>query len=206
MLKSSIQFLALMVILPLGALELVAKRLLRRDVFFSVHAQFLSLIPGKLGSYLRVAYYRLTLDHCSKDVAIHFGSRFTHSTASVEDRVYIGTGCVIGMASIGRETMLADNVLVLSGRHQHGTEPGSTFQGQQQTFQRLNIGKNVWIGSAAVIMADIGDNSIVGAGSVVTRPVSECQKVAGNPARPIGSPLAVSDYESAPTSPTRDAR
>jgi len=200
-----IRTFACILILPLGVIELAAKRLLRRDVFFSAHAQFLGFIPGKLGSYLRVAYYRLTLDHCSKDVAIHFGSRFTHTTSSVEDRVYIGTGCVIGMASIGSETMLADNVLVLSGSRQHGTELGSAFQVQQQTFQRLNIGKNVWIGSAAVVMADIGNNSIVGAGSVVTRPVSEGQKVAGNPARQIGSPLAVSGCESVPTLPARDA-
>jgi len=193
MLKSLVQFVAMIFILPLGALELAAGRILRRDVFFSAHAQFLSLIPGKVGSYLRVAYYRFTLDHCSKNIAIHFGSRFTHSTASVEDRVYIGTGCVIGMASIGSETMLADNVLVLSGRHQHGTSPGAAFQAQERTFQPLRIGKNVWIGSSVVIMADVGDGSIVGAGSVVSRPVAEGQKVAGNPARPIGGGLAASN-------------
>ena len=195
------QAIALILVLPLAGIELVAKRLLRRDVFLSVHAQLLSLIPGKVGSYLRVAYYRFALDHCSKNIVIQFGSRFTQSAVSVEDRVYIGTGCVIGMSSIGSETMLADNVLVLSGRHQHGTASGTSFQSQPQTFQRVSIGNNVWIGSAAVIMADIGNNSIVGAGSVVTRPVPECQKVAGNPARSIGSTLAVPDCGSVPTSP-----
>jgi len=197
--------IACITVLPLAGIELAAERLLRRDVFFSAHAQLLSLVPGKFGSYLRVAYYRLTLDHCSKDVAIHFGSRFTHSTTSVADRVYIGTGCVIGMASIGSETMLADNISVLSGRHQHGTDSGISFQAQQGTFQRLKIGKNVWIGTAAVIMADIGDNSIVGAGSVVTRPVTEGQTVAGNPARSINITSIASDHESVPTAHSHDS-
>jgi acetyltransferase-like isoleucine patch superfamily enzyme len=184
-LKWTAQAIALILVLPLAGIELVAARMFRRDVFFSAHAQFLSLLPGKVGSYLRVAYYRFTLDHCSRNIAIQFGSRFTQSAVSLEDHVYIGTGCVIGMASIGSETMLADNVLVLSGRHQHGTESGTSFQAQPQTFQRVIIGNNVWIGCAAVVMADVGNNSIVGAGSIVTRPVPEGQKVAGNPARSI---------------------
>ena len=36
----------------------------------------------------------------------------------------------------------------------------------------VRIGAGAWIGSAAVVMADVGANSIVGAGSVVTKPHS----------------------------------
>lgn len=49
------------------------------------------------------------------------------------------------------------------------------------------IGNNVDVGSNAVILGDIkiGDNSIIGAGSVVVRDVPDNSVVAGNPARVI---------------------
>ena len=53
MLKSSIQFFVTDGHSSPGALGLVAKRLLGRDVFFSAHAQLLSLTPGKLSKNTR---------------------------------------------------------------------------------------------------------------------------------------------------------
>ncbi len=49
------------------------------------------------------------------------------------------------------------------------------------------IGNHVWIGENALILkgVKIGDNSIVGAGSVVTKDVPNNSIVAGNPARII---------------------
>ena len=49
------------------------------------------------------------------------------------------------------------------------------------------IGNDVWIGGRVIILpgVKIGDGAIVGAGSVVTRDVSEYDIVAGNPARVI---------------------
>ncbi len=53
----------------------------------------------------------------------------------------------------------------------------------------IHIGKNVWIGSGAIVLpgVTIGDNSIVGAGSVVTKNVEPNSVVAGNPAKFIKS-------------------
>ena len=49
------------------------------------------------------------------------------------------------------------------------------------------LGDNVWIGDSALVCkgVKIGDNSIVGAGSVVTRDVAPNTIVAGNPAKPV---------------------
>ncbi|MNW18208.1 Galactoside O-acetyltransferase [compost metagenome] len=49
----------------------------------------------------------------------------------------------------------------------------------------MTIGNNVWIGGAAIILPGviIGDNAVVGAGSVVTRDVPAGATVVGNPAR-----------------------
>jgi len=52
----------------------------------------------------------------------------------------------------------------------------------------IHIGRNVWIGANALIMPGItvGDNAIIGAGSVVTHDVAPGTTVVGNPARSLG--------------------
>jgi len=51
----------------------------------------------------------------------------------------------------------------------------------------ISIGENVWIGSQAVILpgVTIGNDAIVGAGSIVTHDVSPGMTVVGNPARTV---------------------
>jgi maltose O-acetyltransferase len=50
----------------------------------------------------------------------------------------------------------------------------------------VSIGRNAWIGGGAILLpgTTIGDDAIVGAGSVVTRDVAAGAMVHGNPARP----------------------
>jgi maltose O-acetyltransferase len=51
------------------------------------------------------------------------------------------------------------------------------------------IGRNVWIGGGAILLPGItvGDDAVIGAGSVVTRDVTSGATVAGNPARSLHS-------------------
>ena len=52
---------------------------------------------------------------------------------------------------------------------------------------RINIGNHVWLGMRAIILkgVNIGDNSIVAAGSIVTKDVKANTIISGNPAKQI---------------------
>jgi acetyltransferase-like isoleucine patch superfamily enzyme len=53
---------------------------------------------------------------------------------------------------------------------------------RKKTFTRIRIGRNAWIGNSAVVMADVGDNGVIGAGSVVVKPIPADSVAVGNPA------------------------
>ena len=48
---------------------------------------------------------------------------------------------------------------------------------------QVRIGRGSWIGSAAVVMADVGRDAVVAAGAVVTRPLPDATIAGGVPAR-----------------------
>ena len=51
----------------------------------------------------------------------------------------------------------------------------------------MRIGEGTWVGSAAVVMADVGRHCVIGAGAVVTRPLPDYSVAVGVPARVIRS-------------------
>ena len=186
MIKAVLRAFALLLVAPMAIMELIARAAVSRDVFFEGQSQLLSLIPGRPGMYLRVAYYRMTLKHCAPDCCIEFGTVFSRSEAEVGARAYVGQRCSIGNASIGANTMLSDGVYVLSGGAQHGTAAGArAFQDQAVEFRRVTIAENCWIGTAAIVMADVGVGTVIGAGTVVTKPVPAGVVAVGVPARVV---------------------
>ncbi len=63
-------------------------------------------------------------------------------------------------------------------------------------YLHTRVGENCFIGGRSLILpgVEIGDNSVVGAGSVVTRSVPPRSLVAGNPARILRSDIEVTEY------------
>lgn len=84
---------------------------------------------------------------------------------------------------IGDNVMIGPNVVVATAGHP--ILPSLREKAMQFNIP-VFIGNNVWIGAAAIIMpgVKIGDNSVIGAGSVVTRDIPENCVAYGNPCKP----------------------
>ncbi len=158
----------------------------KRPRLFAAAAQRYAGLPGFWGEYLRRAFYRRTLRSCSKNCCISYGTFFSDSDATVEDGVYIGAYCIIGRARIGARTQIGSNVHVINGRHMHlRDEDGNILGSESGEREVITIGANCWIGSSAVIMADVGEGTTIGAGAVVTKPIPAGVVAVGVPARVI---------------------
>lgn len=114
------------------------------------------------------------------------GHRGGDAFITIGDYVLISPGVRISAAesiTIGKACMIAANVYI-SDSDWHG------LYNRARPFRctaPVRLGNNVWIGDSAIVCkgVSIGDNSVVGAGSVVTKAVPANTVVAGNPAREI---------------------
>ena len=150
---------------------------------FAAHAQFLSLFPGKVGSYLRNSFFRMTMTRCDPEVVISFATLFSQMDTEIGSGTYIGPQCNIGSCHIGKDCLLGSGVHILSGKNQHAiSDLDVPIRDQGGKITKINIGDDCWIGNGAVVMADIGSKTVVAAGSVVVNPVGDKVIVAGNPA------------------------
>jgi virginiamycin A acetyltransferase len=153
------------------------------ESLFAMATELLSMIPGPPGIILRRGFFRATLESCAMDASIGFGTLLAHPEVKIGRGVYVGPRCSLGMVVLEDQVTIGSNVDVLSGRHQHAFEdPEQPVQEQERTFRRITIGHNTWIGNSAVIMADVGPFCVIGAGSVVVKPIAEGSVAVGNPA------------------------
>lgn len=146
---------------------------------------------------------------CGEEVFIEHGFHMDYGdNVTLGDRVFININCTLvdgkgpdagsetnkadsplftlGKISIGDDCLIGPNVQLLAVSHD--VEPLSRLE-KHNYADNIIIGKNVWLGAGAIILAGvvIGDNAVIGAGSVVTKNVDEKSLYAGNPARKIRS-------------------
>jgi virginiamycin A acetyltransferase len=182
-LKSAARATATVLAAPVIFCFLAMSRVIGRDRALQNATQGLSLLPGLAGQYIRRAFLTHALDHCHSSVIVEFGTLFSKTGARLEENVYIGPMCHIGLAHIGRDSLLAAAVHVPSGPRIHGIDdPDRPIRDQPAQAGIVKIGAGSWIGCGAIVMANIGEGTVVGAGSVVTRPLPDRVVAAGVPA------------------------
>ena len=83
---------------------------------------------------------------------------------------------------IGDSVMLGPNVVLATAGHPMDPELRRLVY---QFNQPIHIGNNVWLGAGVIVLpgVTIGDNSVVGAGSVVTKDIPANVVAVGNPCR-----------------------
>jgi len=102
------------------------------------------------------------------------------------ERVFFNFNCVIldvAHVRIGDFTLFGPSVQIYTATH----PMNAAERRKHESAKPIEIGADVWVGGAAVINpgVKIGDRSVIGAGSVVTRDVPAGVFAAGNPCRVI---------------------
>ena len=105
---------------------------------------------------------------------VHFGSNVyaNFNLTLVDDtHIYVGDG-----------TMFAPNVVIATAAHP--IDPELRSRGLQYNMP-VRIGRNCWLGAGVIVMpgVTIGDNVVIGAGSIVTKDLPSNVVAVGNPCR-----------------------
>jgi acetyltransferase-like isoleucine patch superfamily enzyme len=184
--KSAARGVALLVVLPALCSFWLRRPLIGADRALQGSTQALGLLPGLLGQYLRRAFLARVLAHCAPTAAIEFGTTFSAVGARIDERAYIGPNCHIGLAHVHRDVLIAPCVHVPSGGRVHGISDVTVpIRDQAGEPTMVHIGAGAWIGTAAIVMSDVGEGTIVAAAAVVTKPLPAYIIAGGIPARLI---------------------
>lgn len=105
----------------------------------------------------------------------------------VGEKVFFNFNCVVldvSYVRIGSRTMFGPNVQIYTATHPLDHVERSSGV---EFAKPVSIGDDVWVGGSAVICpgVKIGDRSVIGAGSVVTKDIPSDVFAAGNPCRVI---------------------
>lgn len=156
------------------------------DDLFRTVSELLSLIPFLFGVIIRAEFYRFALNRCGKNIVVEFGTIFLYRDISMGDNILIGRYNTIHHCDFGSYVLIAEGCSFLSGSRYHiwdRTDVPMALQGGY--LKRISVGNDCWIGTRAVVMENVGHGAVVGAGSIVTKPVDDFTIVAGNPAKPL---------------------
>ncbi len=90
---------------------------------------------------------------------------------------------MIGDVTLEDDVLLGSHVSVINGNRQHGIERLDVpIREQPGEYPRVTIGRDSWIGDRSIVMANVGKHCVIGAGSVVTKPIPDYAIAFGNPA------------------------
>ncbi|OUJ70874.1 sugar O-acetyltransferase [Hymenobacter crusticola] len=158
--------------------ELVAERLRAKTLCHYYNQQPVELDKGVLSELLgyKTDAHIETMFRCDYGYNIKLGRNF-----------YANYNLVVldcALVTIGDDVFVAPNVVISTAGHP--VEAGPRVAGWEFA-KPITIGSKVWLGTGVLVMpgVTIGDNAVIGAGSVVTRSIPANSVAVGNPCRVI---------------------
>jgi len=186
--KCTLRGIALIIVSPVLLSYWLKAAFFNRNLALESRSQLLSLWPGMTGQYLRRAFLQRVIARCHSSVLVEFGSFFSQTGAMLDENVYIGPRCGLGLVHLQKDVLLAANVQIPSGGQTHYfDDPNKPIREQGGERRLVTIGEGAWIGTGAIVLADVGKGTIVAAGAVVTKPLPDNVIAAGVPAKVIRS-------------------
>ena len=109
------------------------------------------------------------------------------SNISVGEKVHFNFSCIVldvNKVTIGDNTLFGPNVQIYTATHPMDSK--ARAEGLE-LGKPISIGSDVWVGGGVIICpgVTIGDRSVIGAGSVVTRDIPSDTFAAGNPCKVV---------------------
>jgi virginiamycin A acetyltransferase len=139
---------------------------------FQTCSELLALVPYAFGLIVRYEFYRFTLERCGANVVIGFGTVFNYREIRVGSNVLIGRYNVIHHCDFGDYVLTGERCTFLSGARQHNfRDPDQPMALQAGRLKHIVVERDVWIGSHSIVMENVGEGSIVGAGCIVSKPI-----------------------------------
>lgn len=105
------------------------------------------------------------------------------------ERVFLNSGCRFqdqGGITIGDDCLIGHNVVIATLQHDiHPDRRADLIPAP------VTLGRNVWLGANVTVLpgVTIGDDAVIGAGSIVTKDVPAASIAVGSPARVVRSVL-----------------
>jgi acetyltransferase-like isoleucine patch superfamily enzyme len=182
--KSVVRIVALVLAAPSICSYYVRAALLSGDRALMGSSESLALAPVSLVNTCARPFCGVCWRTARKTATIEFGTIFSRVGAHLGNNVYIGPMCHIGLAHLEDNVLVGAGVHIPSGSDTHGIgDVGRPIREQPGVLRTVRIGAGAWIGSGAIVMADVGADSVVAAGAVVTRPLPARVIAAGVPAQ-----------------------
>lgn len=156
------------------------------EELWSIYQWFFLFIPGRIGHYIRGFFLKIFFKKSGRKITIKENVEIYHpEKLTIGNNSGLGRNNIldcIGGIEIGNNVRFGPSIMIATMKH--NDIKNKTMSNE---LKKVILGNNIWIGHNVTILPgiEIGSNSIIAAGSVVTKNFPDNSTIAGIPAKRI---------------------